>query len=67
MLQNSQSSIMESATATEEAGGGRGVEDKEVGDGDRDGQDDEGDDFDDCDVDDDYYDGSEDVGNVATC
>ena len=60
MLQNSQSSIMESTTATEEAG-------KEVGDGDRDRQDDEGDDFDDCDVDDDYYDGSEDVGNVATC
>ena len=62
MLQNSQSSIMESATATEE-----GVEDKEVGDGDRDRQDDEGDDFDDCDVDDDHYYGSEDVGNVVTC
>ena len=43
MLQNSQSSIMEGATATEEAGGW--VEDKEVGDGDRDGLDDEGDDF----------------------
>ena len=47
--------------------GGGGVEDKEVGDGDRDGLDDEGDDFDDCDVDDDYYDGLKDIGNVATC